>query len=139
MRPRSRVFLSIILAGLSAFNLLGAVDAHRQARLLEALPLSVAPGYVWVSAAVWAVVWAALAVGVWRGAGRARRVVVPALGVYLAQGWLNRLAFGRSDYLPVTAPCAAAADLALLVLVGVLARPGAAPEPGRPSPKKEEL
>lgn len=137
MRPRARVFLSIILAGLSAFNLLGAVDAHRQARLLEALPLSVAPGYVWVSAAVWAAVWAALAVGVWRRAQFARRAVLPVVAVYLAHGWLNRLALGRSDYLQVTAPCAAAADLALLVLVGVLARPGAAPDRERPSSTKE--
>lgn len=120
------MFLSIILAGLSLFNLLGAADAYRQSAFLAALPLAAPPGYLWVRAALWAAALAALAVGLWLRPAPARRAALPVLALYLIHHWLDRLAFGRSEYLPAAWPSAAAADLMLLCLALALLRRDAA-------------
>lgn len=132
-RPRSRLFLSIILAGLSLFNLLGALDVRRQMPFLATLSLAAAPDYLWLRDAVWAAALMALAAGLWLRPAPARRAALPALLLYLMHHWFDRLALGRSEYLQLTWPCAAAADLALLALTGALLRRDAA-GPERRSP-----
>jgi hypothetical protein len=103
-RPRSVTLLALALAWLAAFNALGALSGIRRYTFLDSLPLSLPPAYLILINLAWAAAFAVLAAGLWRLRTWARRGVLLAVPLYLAQGWLERLLFGRSDYARVTNP-----------------------------------
>lgn len=122
-RPRSVTLLALWMLGLGAFHLLGAVSGIQRYTYLSGARLSLPPVYLILSSVVWGVVFLALAVGLgWlKNWGRVGTLV--AFPLYLAQGWLDRLAFSRSDYAEVTIPWAVLWSLVSLALVcGVLFR-----------------
>jgi hypothetical protein len=126
-RPRSVTLVGIILFALAAFNGLGAVTAGQRLEALAREPLSVPPVYLLASRAVWALVFVGLAAGLWRLKAWARLGALAAYPLYLAQGWLERLAFARADYVRATLPWDALVDAAgLLVILVVLTRQRAA-------------
>lgn len=97
-RLKSIVLLVVVLLGFAVFNLLGAVSGLQQYAFLSRLPLSVSPLYLVASEAVWAIVLASLAIGLWLLKGWARTGALIAMPLYFAQGWFNRFVFARSDY-----------------------------------------
>lgn len=105
---------------LAAYNLLGAVAGWRRYTVLAALPLSLPPAYLIVASAVWGVVFGLLALGLWRLRQWARWGTLVALPLYLAQGWVERLVFARSDYAAESAPFFAALHAAALLLVAFI-------------------
>jgi hypothetical protein len=118
-RPRSLTILCIILFGLSLFNLLGAVSVAQRWEFLRQQPLAVSPLYLAVGDAFWAVVLAALTLGLWRRLDWARGATLPAFLGYLAHGWLNRLVFARADFVATTYGWVAAVDVASALLVAL--------------------
>ena len=105
---------------LSAYNLLGAVSSWQRYTVLAALPLSLPPAYLIVTGAVWTVVLGALAVGLWRLRQWARWGTLAALPLYVAQGWVQRLVFARSDFAAESAPFYAGLHAAGLLLAAII-------------------
>ncbi len=132
-RPRSVTLLAVVIAGIAGINALGVVTAIRRYTVLRELPLSVSPAYLVLSSAVWAVVFTALALGLWRCKHWARLGTPLAWTLYVAAANLgikeclyhySRRVGRRSGS---TAIAAAAWDhradalCSLVVLVGLLA------------------
>ena len=85
----------------------------------------VPPAVPIVSAAVWAVVFGLLGWGLWRLRRWALWGTLAGVTLFLAQGWLEQVLFGRSDYLRTSAWFYLAWDAVLLVFVwGSLLRSG---------------
>lgn len=97
-RPKSIFLLAVVLLGFAVFNFVGMVSGLQQYAFLSRLPLSVSPIYLIVSEAVWAVVFASLAIGLWSLKGWAHAGALIAMPLYFAHGWFNRLVLSRSDY-----------------------------------------
>lgn len=122
-RPHTVTLLALLVSCLAAINLLGVISSVRRYTVLSRLPLSLPAGALVASAAVWAVAFGLLAVGLWRLKQWARRGTLVAFTVYLAQIWVERLVFGQSDYLRVTTPFYAMLHvLTLAVVWGILLR-----------------
>lgn len=122
-RPRSVTLLAVVIAGIAGINALGVVTAVRRYTVLRELPLSVPPAYLVLSSAVWAVVFTALALGLWRCKHWARLGTPLAWTLYVAQTWVERLALGRSNFVREAFPFHLALHLAGLALVwGLLLR-----------------
>jgi hypothetical protein len=108
---------------MAAYHALGAAAAFQGYTVLQALPLALPPAYLLARAVVWALVFAALAAGLWRTKHWARLGTPIALSVYVAVGWVERLIFAQSDYAQVSAPCTALLQvLALAAVWGLLLR-----------------
>ena len=123
-RPRSVTLLALLVLFISAFNALGLVSGLRRYTLLSRLALSLPPAVPIATSAVWAAVFAVLAVGLWWLKRWARWGTLTAITCYLAQFWIERLFFGQTDYLQVTIWFYIGFDLALLILFwGTLLRP----------------
>lgn len=97
-RPKSIFLLAVVLLGFAVFNFVGMVSGLQQYAFLSRLPLSVSPIYLIVSEAVWAVVFASLAIGLSSLKGWAHAGALIAMPLYFAHGWFNRLVLSRSDY-----------------------------------------
>jgi hypothetical protein len=122
-RPFSVTLLALAVLCLAGFNLLGALTAIQRYTFLSDLPLSVPPAYRIASSGVWGLVFAALAVGLWRLKTWGRRGVLIAFTLFLAHGWVDRLIFARSEFARTSMPYALASDALSLALVwGVLLR-----------------
>jgi uncharacterized membrane protein (DUF2068 family) len=122
-RPKSVTLLAVLVSSVAAINLLGVISSVRRYTILSHLPLSLPAGALAASAAVWAVAFGLLAVGLWRLKQWARRGTLVAIPVYLAQIWVERLVFGQSDFLRVTIPFYAVLHVLTLALVwGILLR-----------------
>ena len=115
-RPFSLTLLSLASVGLGAFNLLGGYTIIREYPYLSQLPLDVPLPYLVASRGLWGVIWLVLAVGVWRRSAWARAGMLAGSALYLGHGWLDRLVWGRSDYLAVTEPFAAVAGAVSVAL-----------------------
>ena len=102
---------------LGAYNLLGAVSSAQRYTVLNTLPLSLPPAYLIAAGAVWAVVFGALTVGLWRLRDWARRGTLAAAALYVAVNWVERLAFARSDFARESVPFFVGLHAAWLVLV----------------------
>lgn len=91
---------------------------------LSPRPLTVPPGYLPLTGAIWGTAWLALSVGLWRGSGRAYDLTFWTIPAFAFWYWIDRLAFHRSDYAGVSRPaallCSAAIAAAAFV---VLTRP----------------
>lgn len=96
--------VALLLFGIAAFNLLGVVSAIQRYTVLRQLPLSLPPAFLIFSSAVWAAVLALMALGLWRLKQWGRLGTLAALTLFLAQVWVERLVFGRSDYVQATWP-----------------------------------
>jgi hypothetical protein len=103
-RPSSVTLLALLVLLLSVFNLLGAISAAQRYTVLSQLPLSLPAAYLLLKSLVWAVVFAALAVGLWRLREWARRGTLAAASLYVALGWAERLLFAQSDYARTSLP-----------------------------------
>src|SRR5690554_4030523 len=101
-RPRSVTFLALMVLSLAAFNAWGVVQGVTRYTWLTELPLSLPPAYLVGRSLVWAVAFAALAVGLWRLREWARVGTLAGFTLYLAQGWAERLLFGQTEYLRQT-------------------------------------
>jgi hypothetical protein len=122
-RPASVTILALAGLCLSAFNLLGVASGWERRTFLRALPLSLPPDYLIVSAAAWAVIFAALAMGLWRLKRWARLGALGASLLYAAQKWFDRVVFARSDFSRETLPFTLALTVLSLALVwGLLLR-----------------
>ena len=111
---------------LAAYNLLGAVASAQRYTVLSALPLSLPAAYLIAAGAAWAVVWGALAVGLWRLRAWARWGMLAAAALYVALGAVERLVFARADYARESAPYFLALHAAWLAWVAwTLLRPKA--------------
>ena len=120
---RSLRWLALALFGLAAYNALGALSAAGRYAFLQLLPLAVPAAYLLASRAVWALVWLGLAAGVWRRRGWARWGALAGAALYLGQDWLNRLAWGNTDYALQTWPWSVIIQAVLLALLaGVVIR-----------------
>lgn len=95
---RSATLLALTVLSFAGFNALGAWRAWGQWRFLQSLPLRLPPGYLLARGAVWAVIFAALAFGLARRARWSRVGAFIAFPLYFAHGWIERLAFGRSEF-----------------------------------------
>jgi hypothetical protein len=90
---------------------------------LSSARLSLPPIYLIASSLIWGLGFLALAAGLWQLKRWARVGALAAFPLYVAQGWLDRLAFSRSDYAQVTLPWAVLWSLVSLALVwGILLR-----------------
>jgi hypothetical protein len=116
-RPLSVTLLALLSLSLAAINLLGVISSVRRYTVLSQLPLSLPAGVLAASAALWTVVFGALAVGLWWLKQWARRGSLVAFTAYLAQIWIERLVFGRSDYLRVSSLYYAGLHVLVLALV----------------------
>ena len=116
-RPHSVTFLALLVLSIAAFNLLAVIGRVQVYTVLAALPLDVPPWALIAGSAVWGLVFAALALGLWQLRQWARLGTLAAVPLYLAQIWAVRLLFARSDYARVSAPFFAVAHLLLLALV----------------------
>jgi hypothetical protein len=122
-RPRSVTFLAVWVFSLAVINLLAAVNGLRAYVYLSGLPLNLPPAYLLAAGAAWGLAFLLLGVGLWRLKHWARLAILPGLAAYLGVGWVERLAFGTSDYWAVSAPFHAILHLVGLALVwGVLMR-----------------
>lgn len=110
-RSFSLAVLALACLALAAFNGLGAVSEVQHYPYLAQLPLDVPLAYLLACRAIWAVIWGVLAFGVGRRLAWARTAMLAGSALYLAHGWVNRLVWGRSDYLATTQPWAAAAGV----------------------------
>ena len=123
-RPRLVIFVCIILLGLSLFNLSGVIGIVQRWEFLRRQPLTVSPLYLAVGDAVWALAFAALAIGLWRRWRRARVMTLIVYLLYLAHGWLNRLVFAQADFVAETYGWVAGVDVvSALLLWAILRRP----------------
>jgi hypothetical protein len=116
-RPRTVTFLAILVLCIAAFNALGVISGIRRYTVLSRLPLSLPPVVPIASSAVWAVVFALLAFGLWRLKRWARRGTLAAVTLYLAQFWIERLAFGQTDYIQTTIWYYVGLDAVILLVV----------------------
>lgn len=122
-RPRSVTFLALAVLLLGGYRALGAISALAGYDLLRQLPSSLPPAVLLASNAFWGLVFLALGLGVWRLKTWARRGLLAAMTLYLAQGWVERLLFARSDYARATIPFDLVLDGVSLALVwGTLLR-----------------
>lgn len=122
-RPRSVTLLALWISGLGAFHFLGAVSGIQRYTYLSGARLSLPPIYLIASSLIWSLVFLALAAGLWQLKSWGRVGTLAAFPLYVAQGWLDRLAFSRSDYAQVTIPWAVLWSLVSLALVwGILLR-----------------
>lgn len=118
-RPRSVTLVALALAGLAAANLLGVITGVQRYTVLRDLPLSVSPAYLIFSSAVWTLAFGLLAWGLWRCKHWARLGAPPALALYLAVVWIERLVLGRSDFVRASAPYYLTLHLVSLAFVSV--------------------
>jgi len=124
-RPHSVTLLALSVLFMGAVNALGFVSGVRHYTVLARLPLSLPPAVPLVSAAVWAAVFALLGWGLWRLRRWALWGTLAGVTVYVAQAWLERILFGRSDYLSTSAWFYIGWDAVLLLFVwGILLQPG---------------
>jgi len=122
-RPLSVTGLALALGCLAAFNALGALTAYRELAFLRDLPLTASPLYLVVSRAGWAVVLIGLAGGLWRLKQWGRVGTLAALTLYVAQVWLERWLFDRTDFSRATLPYLSVASIITLAGVwGLLCR-----------------
>ena len=117
-RPRSVTLLAWWVLLLGFYQALGALGAMQNYAFLSELPLSVPLPYLVGSRAAWAVVFVVLAFGVWRLRSWGRQGLLVAFPLFLAQAWLDRLAFGQGDFLRQTVLVTAGLHAASLILVG---------------------
>jgi len=123
-RPRSVTLLALLVLSLASFNLLSLTSGLRRYTVLRNLPLSLPPAVPIASAAIWMVVFALLAAGLWRLQHWARWGTLAAITLYLAQVWIELLVFGQSDYIRTSARFYVVLDGAILLYVwGTLLRP----------------
>jgi hypothetical protein len=116
-RPRAVTLLALSVWLSAAFNALAVYQGIRRYTTLAALPLSLPPAYLIGSSLVWCLALAALGLGLWRLKTWARRGLLVLGPLYLAQGWLDRLVFGRSDYAASSAPAFLVLHLAAVAVV----------------------
>jgi hypothetical protein len=122
-RPRSVTFVALLVLSLAVFNLVSVISVVQAYTVLAGLGLALPPALLAAASGLWTVVFGALAIGLWRLKQWARLGTLAALPLYLAQIWAERLFFGRSDYVRVSAPFYAVVHLLLLLLVwGLLGR-----------------
>jgi hypothetical protein len=120
-RPLSVTLLALAVLCLAAFNLLGAVSGFQQYAFLRSLPLAVSPVYLITSRAGWAVAFGALAFGLWRLKQWGRVGTLAIFTLYVAQSWVDRWLFDRTDFARALAPYALGISLvALAVVWGIL-------------------
>jgi hypothetical protein len=103
-RPPLVTLLALAIFALALFNLQGVISGVQRYTVLRALPLSVAPAYLLLSRALWALVFALCGWGLWRLRGWVQRGLPLALALYLAQGWFDRLVLARSDFARTSLP-----------------------------------
>jgi hypothetical protein len=122
-RPRSVTFVALVVFTLAVFNLVSAISVVQAYTVLVGLDLALPPWLLAAASVVWTIIFAALAVGLWRLKQWARLGTMAAVTLYLAQIWAERLLFGRSDYARVSTPFYAVMHLLFLALVcGILWR-----------------
>jgi hypothetical protein len=125
-RPTSVTILALVVLCIAVYNALGAAAAIQGYTVLLELPLSVPPAYLVARGTFWAVVFALAAWGLWRLRHWGRLGAPLALTLYLALGWVERLALAQSDYARLSAPCFLALHLGALAAVWwLLLRPAA--------------
>jgi hypothetical protein len=123
-RPRSVTLLALLVLSLASFNLLSLTSGLRRYTVLRSLPLSLPPAVPIASGALWTAVFGLLAIGLWRLKRWARWGTLAAVTLYLAQVWVELLAFGQSDYIRTTVWFYVVVDgLILLWVWGTLLRP----------------
>jgi hypothetical protein len=123
-RPTSVTILALAVLCLSLFNLLGAVSGIQRYPFLSRLPLSLPLAYRIGSSAVWSITFGLMAFGLWRLKHWGRVGTLAAFSLFVAQAWLDRLLFSRSDYARTTLPFALLLTLISLAIVwGTLLRP----------------
>jgi hypothetical protein len=110
-RSISLRLLSLACVALGAFNLLGGYTLVQDYSYLRQLPFDLPLPYLVASRVCWGVIWLMVALGVWRRSAWARAGMLAGSVLYVAQGWFDRLVWGRSDYLVVTRPWAAVASV----------------------------
>jgi uncharacterized membrane protein (DUF2068 family) len=109
---------------IAAFNALGLVSGVRRYTVLSSLPLSLPPVVPIASSAIWAAIFVMLAFGLWRLKHWSRWGTLAAVTLYLAQFWIERLAFGQSDYARMTLWFYVGLDAGIILFVwGGLLRP----------------
>ncbi len=116
----SLTLLALVLLGLAIYNALAVVQGVTGYAFLLQLPLDVPVAYLIAGHAAWAIIWGWLAWGLWRVRRWARWGVLIAAVAYLAHGWLNRLAWGYSDYAVETAPWSLGVGLLAVALTAWL-------------------
>lgn len=122
-RPFSVTLLALAVFCLAGFKLLGVVAGLQQWAFLNTLALSVPPVYLIAARGIWGITFAAVGVGLWRLKRWGRSGALAACTLYAAHGWLERLAYSRSDFAGATQPWALAGSVTGLVLVwGILWR-----------------
>jgi len=122
-RPTSVTIVALAVLCIAVYNALGLAAAIQGYTVLQDLPLGLPPAYLAARSLVWAALFAVLAAGLWWTRHWARLGTPIALTVYLAVGWVERLAFAQSDYYRVSAPCFALLHaLALALVWGLLLR-----------------
>ncbi len=119
-RPCRITFLCIILLGLSAYNLFGAINVYVRWDFLNQLPLTVPPLYLLLRDGFWALALAVLAAGLWWARPWARRAAFFAIPLYLGHGWFDRLVLTQADYARETWPWSLALDVLSLALLTAL-------------------
>lgn len=117
---RSVTILALVVLSFAGFNALGAAQGWMQLRYLRQLPLSLPPEYLIGRDAVWAIVFAGVGVGLWRLKHWGRVGALIAFPLYFAHGWVDRLAFGRSDFSRTPLGWAAAFTVFWIALVWVI-------------------
>jgi hypothetical protein len=122
-RPTSVTLLALLVLCIGVYHALGAAAAIQGYTVLQEMPLALPPAYLLGRGVVWALAFAALAVGLWRQRHWGRLGAPVALTLYVAAGWVERLVFAQSDYAQVSAPCFALLQgLALAAVWGLLLR-----------------
>ena len=123
-RPLAVSWLAAAFLALAAYNLAGAWSGWERRAFLESLPLAVPPLYLIASRTAWAAIFAGVSLGLWRLRTWGRLGALAALSLYLAQTWLDRLAFSRTDFARQSLPALACLSLAALAVVwGILLHP----------------
>lgn len=115
-RPGRVTLLALGVLSIGGLNLLRCFQAVRQWTFLEAL-LPVSPLYLALSGLFWAVVWLALAWGLWGGRRWAQRFSLLAALFYTLYFWVDRLLLS-AEGAGSNWPFVAGLNVALLVLLG---------------------
>jgi hypothetical protein len=122
-RPRGVTFVAAWVFSLAALNILGALSGLRRYVLLSELPLALPPGWLIATSATWGLLFGLLGLGLLGLKTWARHGVLLGYTLYLAAGWVERLAFGASDYLRVAAPFTVGLHvLSLALMWGIMLR-----------------
>jgi len=103
-RPRSLSLLSFLFLGVSLYLWLGALAAVARADIVAPLTLSVPSVYVPIRNAVLAVLFLALAAGLWRQRLWGARLAGVAVPMIAAWGPIERLWLARSEFGAVSLP-----------------------------------